>query len=114
MGSVNSQCVISVPDRFQNGSLATERYSFMPTCSDLSYCAENHNNQYRSSRRASAFPRLVGLSALILISPLLPLASSGGASAVFQRLDTATQGNWKGAYGVDGYLIANDSKLPPG
>src|ERR1035437_6129003 len=113
MNSVNSQCVISVPDRFQNGSLATERYSFMPTCSDLSYFAENHNNQYRSSRRASAFPRLVGLSALILIFPLLTLASSGGASAVFQRLDTATQGTWRGVYGADGHNVIGDSASVP-
>jgi hypothetical protein len=34
-------------------------------------------------------------------------------SAVFLRTDTATQGNWKGAYGADGSLIANDSSHVP-
>ncbi len=27
--------------------------------------------------------------------------------------DTSTQGNWKGVYGTDGYIIANDSNKPP-
>jgi len=41
-------------------------------------------------------------------------AAAGGASASFIKLDTATQGSWKGAYGYDGYVIANDSNNPPG
>src|ERR1035437_7727604 len=113
MDSANSQSAISVPDHFQKGSSTTERYSYTPTCSDLSYLAENNNNQYRSRRRVLAFPRLLGLSALIVISPLLTIASSGGASAVFQRLDTATQGNWRGAYGADGFNVIGDSASVP-
>src|ERR1035437_6911916 len=108
MDSANSQSAISVPDHFQKGSSTTERYSYTPTCSDLSYLAE-----YRSRRRVLAFPRLLGLSALIVISPLLTIASSGGASAVFQRLDTATQGNWRGAYGADGFNVIGDSASVP-
>jgi len=36
------------------------------------------------------------------------------ASAVFQTLDSTTQGSWKGVYGVDGYGIVNDSSNYPG
>ncbi|MEO8592835.1 MAG: Ig-like domain-containing protein [Candidatus Solibacter sp.] len=36
-----------------------------------------------------------------------------GNSAAFQGLDTTTKGNWKGAYGQDGYVIANDSNVLP-
>jgi hypothetical protein len=34
-------------------------------------------------------------------------------SAVFLTTDTKTQGNWKGVYGSDGYIIANDSNVVP-
>ncbi|MGC2814472.1 MAG: Ig-like domain-containing protein, partial [Candidatus Acidiferrum sp.] len=42
----------------------------------------------------------------------------GGSSVVssvasFVRTDTSTQGNWHGAYGADGYSIANDSQSIP-
>ncbi len=39
--------------------------------------------------------------------------SNIGPSATFIKLDTVTQGKWKGVYGADGYLIANDSNVPP-
>ena len=32
---------------------------------------------------------------------------------VYGGLDTSTKGNWTGAYGSDGYIIANDANLPP-
>lgn len=35
------------------------------------------------------------------------------ATAVFLLTDTKTQGNWKGGYGLDGYLIEADSNNPP-
>ena len=35
------------------------------------------------------------------------------ASATFSKFDLATMGNWKGVYGQDGYIIANDSNSPP-
>jgi hypothetical protein len=35
------------------------------------------------------------------------------AAAVFARLDTTTQGTWKGVYGADGETIANDSAVYP-
>jgi hypothetical protein len=38
---------------------------------------------------------------------------TSGTAASFVSLDTATKGNWKGVYGTDGYLIPNDSNVPP-
>ena len=35
-------------------------------------------------------------------------------SAVFLKTDATTKGNWKGVYGGDGYIIANDSNVVPG
>ena len=35
------------------------------------------------------------------------------AAATFTRIDTATQGNWSGNYGSDGYAIANSSQRIP-
>jgi hypothetical protein len=35
-------------------------------------------------------------------------------SAIFVKSDLVTQGNWKGVYGADGFIIPNDSNLPPG
>jgi hypothetical protein len=32
---------------------------------------------------------------------------SGGATATFVKLDTTTQGSWRGVYGADGYALAN-------
>src|SRR5205814_282801 len=56
---------------------------------------------------------LVGIAAFVAFLPLVALANPG-ASAVFQVLDTTTQGSWKGHYGADGSLIANDpSSHPP-
>jgi hypothetical protein len=42
----------------------------------------------------------------------------GGSSAInsaaaFVRADTATEGNWHGAYGADGYSVANDTQSIP-
>jgi RHS repeat-associated protein len=34
-------------------------------------------------------------------------------SATFVAIDTATQGNWKGAYGADGYNVINDATSYP-
>jgi hypothetical protein len=36
-----------------------------------------------------------------------------GPTAIFVKTDTTTQGNWKGVYGADGYLIAGDKTLQP-
>jgi hypothetical protein len=35
------------------------------------------------------------------------------ATASFVAADTATQGNWHGVYGADGYSVANDSQSIP-
>ncbi|MEO8592799.1 MAG: Ig-like domain-containing protein [Candidatus Solibacter sp.] len=40
-------------------------------------------------------------------------AHAFAATAVFQPLDTTTQGNWKGIYGQDGRVIVNDSTVLP-
>ena len=40
-------------------------------------------------------------------------ATTGGASAVFQPTDSATQGTWTGAYGVDAQLIPGDLDAQP-
>jgi hypothetical protein len=40
-------------------------------------------------------------------------SSSPTASATFRRVDSTTQGNWKGVYGADGYMLVNGgSNLP--
>jgi hypothetical protein len=38
---------------------------------------------------------------------------AGGATAAFVRLDSTTQGNWRGALGRDGYLLANEGSRVP-
>ena len=40
-----------------------------------------------------------------------PPQSSG--TATFLRLDTSTQGNWKGIYGAEGYNVINDTQSDP-
>jgi hypothetical protein len=48
---------------------------------------------------------------------LLAFVSAGVArsqSASFTGFDTATKGSWVGAYGQDGYIIANGANQPPG
>ena len=44
-----------------------------------------------------------------------PVGSSGNApsSAVFVGTDTTTQGTWKGVYGSDGYMLANNATSLP-
>jgi len=37
-----------------------------------------------------------------------PIPGPGNASATFIQVDSVTQGNWKNAYGLDGYQIIND------
>ena len=45
--------------------------------------------------------------------PSIPPPGTGTASASFVRLDTTTQGNWKGSYGVEGYKLSNDATTLP-
>ncbi len=40
-------------------------------------------------------------------------AVSGGATASFVRTDTTTQGNWRGAYGTQGYQVLGDATSLP-
>jgi hypothetical protein len=40
-------------------------------------------------------------------------ASGGSVGATYGGLDTTTQGTWTGAYGADGYIIANDVSNAP-
>jgi beta-glucanase (GH16 family) len=37
-----------------------------------------------------------------------------GTAATFVKIDSLTRGNWKGVYGHDGEIIANDSSVLPG
>ena len=39
--------------------------------------------------------------------------SPAHSAATFLKADPTTQGNWKGAYGADGYAIANDATSYP-
>jgi RHS repeat-associated protein len=49
-----------------------------------------------------------------LTAPTIPTGGSGtGVSATFVSLDTATQGNWVGVYGQDGYNIIGASAQNP-
>lgn len=41
-------------------------------------------------------------------------ATPPATSAFFVKRDLATKGDWKGKYGADGFIIANDSNVPPG
>ena len=51
----------------------------------------------------SGAPKLVSMTATKVPGP----------SALFVRTDRTTQGNWKGAYGADGYSIAGDETRQP-
>lgn len=42
-----------------------------------------------------------------------PPPPTGSAAAVYNGLDTATQGTWTPNYGADGYIIANDATKTP-
>jgi subtilisin family serine protease len=42
-----------------------------------------------------------------------PFGQAATGSASFVRLDAATQGSWRGAYGADGYAIAGDATAYP-
>jgi len=44
---------------------------------------------------------------------LNPNVSVGSANVTFVALDTATQGNWQGKYGIDGYALANSVEQLP-
>jgi hypothetical protein len=49
-----------------------------------------------------------------VVSGLFFGAAGGAAnSATFVTTDTATQGNWKGVYGSDGYSVINDAASYP-
>jgi hypothetical protein len=47
------------------------------------------------------------------ISGTASASSGGSSSAVFVKLDTSTQGNWKGVYGSNGYNVFNDTVSYP-
>ncbi|HLG98152.1 MAG TPA: N,N-dimethylformamidase beta subunit family domain-containing protein [Bryobacteraceae bacterium] len=46
-----------------------------------------------------------------VLSKLITLTTGGNAQYV--TTDTVTEGNWKGVYGSNGYIIASDSTNPP-
>ncbi len=43
----------------------------------------------------------------------MKVANAPGATAAFLKTDTKTQGNWKGTYGSDGFMIAADATKQP-
>ena len=57
-------------------------------------------------------PILIFLGLLLGIFPVG--ASAAANQATFLRTDTTTQGNWKGVYGLDGYVIpgSNANQVP--
>ncbi len=61
--------------------------------------AYNANGESAQSNESSAVTQ-------INTAPVTP-------SGVIIRIDTTTQGNWKGSYGQDGYMIAGDSSSTP-
>ena len=42
-----------------------------------------------------------------------PAAPAPGASAAYAGSDAATRGSWRGAYGADGYALAQGASSPP-
>lgn len=64
----------------------------------------------RPCRNRVPFPLIFSFAILILSSSLTNAQTN---SATFVRTDTATQGNWHGAYGADGYSVADDSQNIP-
>jgi len=62
---------------------------------------------------ASVTDNLGSTSSRRVTVTVTPVTVPGGATATFAGTDTATRGNWKGAYGAQGYTIANDSAVLP-
>ena len=54
------------------------------------------------------------LAALVALWTPVRVAAQSGSAATFLRSDTSTAGNWHGAYGADGYAVAEDSQNLPG
>ena len=63
-------------------------------------------DEVRIYNRALSATEILSLSGAVAPTP-------PAAAGLFLRSDTVTQGNWKGKYGLDGSLIANDSSHPP-
>ena len=66
----------------------------------------------RSSLKSQLAPVALALLASFLWCP--ELNGQAPSNASFVRSDTSTQGKWHGAYGADGYSVANDSQNLPG
>jgi IPT/TIG domain len=62
-------------------------------------------------RLARVFPFL---AALVALWTPARVAAQSGSVATFLRSDTTTAGNWHGAYGADGYSVAEDAQNLPG
>jgi len=55
----------------------------------------------------------LSLLALLLCTSNMKAQSSVSSNVTFVGLDAATQGNWQGKYGADGYAIANSNQSVP-
>jgi hypothetical protein len=47
------------------------------------------------------------------VSAPVTVTVSGSSSAAFVKFDSSTSGSWRGVYGQDGFIIANDSNVVP-
>src|SRR5580704_893533 len=63
---------------------------------------------YRRHRRACRF---VASLVVLIAGACLSSPPVHASSAVYVTADTTTQGNWKGAYGADGYNVINDPSI---
>lgn len=67
----------------------------------------------RQTRYILALALTIGALLLPGLARVIPLlAASTPTTATFVRMDTTTQGTWKGVYGADGYNIINDITEP--
>jgi hypothetical protein len=67
-----------------------------------------------SSLTLKAIAYKTGMTDSTVASGVYTISSGGGSNtAAFVKTDTATQGNWKGVYGVDGYNIIDDTVSYP-
>jgi len=92
---------------------ANGRYAFAGLAGGASYQVTPTKSSYTfspSSRSYSLNGDQPGAD--FIATPANP-PPGGGAAATFVRLDTTTQGNWRGVYGNDGYAIANAGQSLP-
>lgn len=63
----------------------------------------------RAGRIKATLASIIAVSSISLVPALLTASAAAAASASFVKIDTATAGNWIGAYGADGYNVSQDA-----